>query len=100
RVAIREQQFIGFAFRNDAAAYGKNQRGMFAEYAFEHSPLDLAILALTVKRKDIGERHARFHFDFCVEFDERSACVAAKTRAQGGLSCTAQSDESNALAPL
>ena len=74
-VGVGAEEIVGFGFGDDTAADGENAVFVFAHDAFERAAFDGAIAGLTVERKNVGEGHAGFFFDFTVEFDEGDVAV-------------------------
>ena len=97
REAVRAEKIIRFGFVHDTAADGEDRAVVFVGDALECAAFDGAIAGLSVERKDIGERHAGFFFDFAVELDERNVASLGELLAERRLAGAAKTDQSDAF---
>ena len=96
-VAVGAEEIVGLGLGDDTAADGEDATFVFAHHAFECAAFDGAVAGLTVERKDIGERHAGFFFDFAVEFDEGDVKRGGEFLAEGGFAGAAKTDQGDAI---
>ena len=97
RETVRTEKIVSFGFGDDTAADGENCAVAFVGDALERAALDGAIAGLSVERKNVGEGHAGFFFDFAVEFDEGYVARDGEFFAESGFAGAAEADEGDAF---
>ena len=97
RETVRAEKIVSFGFGDDTAADGEDCAVVFVGDALECAAFDGAIAGLSVERKNVGEGHAGFFFDFAVEFDEGNVARGGEFFAERGFAGAAKADQGDAF---